>query len=38
MSDHGQISEFFTENIEYSYKRDIKDRVMQEKHKYMKML
>jgi len=38
MSDHGEISEFFKENIEYTYLNSIKAPVLQEKHKYMKML
>ena len=38
MNDHGKISEFFKENIEYKYLNDIKNRVLQEKHRYMKML
>lgn len=38
MSDYGQISEFFRENIERTYLTEIKDRVLQEKHKYMSML
>ena len=35
MNEYGQISEYFRENIEHTYLTEIKERVLQEKKKYM---